>query len=555
MSPEPDLSHASLLVVGAGPAGLAAAIAFRRARPDADVVVLDKAAGPGHHNLSGAVLETGPLHALLGLADPGWRDTEAATQVLGRRVEQDDVLYLPDATHAISVRPALAAARALGLGFGGLLHDGDVIVSISRLTAWLSALATRIGVEVLHGFPVRDVILGEDGLARGVRIIDQGLDVERRPQPNHQAGETLGARVVVLAEGPLGFATEDFVRRAGLARENPPMFSVGIKEIVEVPEDRYAAFGDGRVVHALGWPLWIPVLGPDMFGGGILYSMGERRIAAGLIVGADWRYRDFVPQDAYARFKEHTFVRHFLEGGTVVEAGAKMIPEGGFHALPRDPATGAVGRGNVVIVGDAAGFVDVNRIKGLHNAIASGLAAGRAAAASIDAPGEVAPAYTRLLEEEGPMAAMRGARNVRQTVARLGSLVGLPLSAVTGVLPRIAVEPDHRAMTRDTYALKPDRPFDKDAFVAAGRVEHREGQPVHCEILDPTLCAGRCPDTFGRPCVAFCPAGVYEVIQGTMRPANPTNCVHCKTCQDKCPYDNLRWHPPEGGGGPRWEGM
>ena len=150
---------------------------------------------------------------------------------------------------------------------------------------------------------------------------------------------------------------------------------------------------------------------------------------------------------------------------------------------------------------------------------------------------------------------MRSAHNVRQTVARLGNLLGLPLSAVTGILPRIAMEPDYTAMTRASYPLKLERPFDKDAFVAAGRVEHREDQPTHCEVLDPSLCATPCPATFGRPCIGFCPAGVYEMIQGTMIPANPTNCVHCKTCQNKCPYDNLRWHPLEGGGGPRWEGM
>ncbi|MBN1334864.1 MAG: FAD-dependent oxidoreductase [Deltaproteobacteria bacterium] len=550
MVPNPDL-----VVVGAGCAGLAAAIAFKRARPEAHVVVLEKAAGPGFHNLSGAVLEAGPIHALLDIADPNWRDTPAARHVLGQRVRRDDVLFFTDARSVVSLKPALKAARSMGLGFGGLLHDGDLIVSVSQLTAWLSDLATRAGVEVLHGFPVRDVILDENGLATGIRTIDQGLDHERRPQPNFLPGEIVHAGAVVLAEGPLGYATEDFVARGGLVRNNPPVFSVGIKEIVEVPEERYAKFGSGRVMHALGWPLWTPVVGPAMFGGGILYSMGARRIAVGIIIGADWNYHDFIPQDAYARFKEHTLVQRFIAGGTVVEAGAKMIPEGGFHALPRDPETGAIGRKNVVIVGDSAGFVNVNKIKGLHNAIASGLAAGNTVAASLHAPAEIAPIYTRELEAQGVLLEMNGARNVRQTVARLGNLWGLPLSAVTGLFPRISVEPDRAAMTRESYSLKLKRPFDKDAFVAAAKVEHREGQPIHCEVLDPTLCATTCAETFDRPCVKFCPAGVYEVIQGTMKPVNPTNCVHCKTCQNKCPYDNLRWHPLEGGGGPKWEGM
>ena len=292
-----------------------------------------------------------------------------------------------------------------------------------------------------------------------------------------------------------------------------------------------------------------------MFGGGIVYAGPPDHLAVGMIVGADWKYHDFNPEDALANLKRHRFVQPFIEGGQVVEAGAKMIPEGGFYAIPREPRTGSIGKGNCVILGDAAGFVNMLKIKGLQNAIASGIIAAQAIAEGLSRPQGVARRYTELIEQSPVAAEMWAARKFRQTVARWGPLIGMPVSVLGGLLPRWPVEGDHKAMRRATYRLRPERPFDKAQFVAMAGSSHREEQPNHLHILEPSVCRQQCQPTLDAPCVVFCPAGVYETIDGEVRPANPSNCLHCKTCQRKCPFDNIRWTVPEGGGGPRYRRM
>jgi electron-transferring-flavoprotein dehydrogenase len=286
-----------------------------------------------------------------------------------------------------------------------------------------------------------------------------------------------------------------------------------------------------------------------------MYPAGRPHIAVGVIVGLDWKYCDFNPQDALTNFKNTRFVRRFIEGGTVVEAGAKMIPEGGYYAVPRDPLSGSIGRANVLIVGDGAGFVNMLKIKGLHNAIDSGIMAAEAAAASLAEPRQAAAAYTQLVDRSDLGREMRSARKFRQTVARLGPSVGFGLSVFGGLLPRFKVREDYLATGRRGYRLKPRQRFDKDTFTALASTEHREDQPSHLEILDGGACAGRCAERFGQPCITFCPAGVYETIGQVLKPANSSNCLHCKTCQRKCPFDNIRWTVPEGGGGPRYRRM
>ncbi|HSW39282.1 MAG TPA: 4Fe-4S dicluster domain-containing protein [Acidobacteriota bacterium] len=349
--------------------------------------------------------------------------------------------------------------------------------------------------------------------------------------------------------------TERFVEAAGLKRESPQLYSVGVKELISVTPEQYGQFSAGRVIHAMGYPIWVPVVGPEMFGGGIVYAGEANQLAVGMIVGLDWRYIDFNPQDALIRFKEHPAIKKYIEGGTVVEAGAKMIPEGGWRAVPRDPRSGSIGRGNVLILGDSAGFVNMFKIKGLHNAINSGILAAGAIAASIDKPEASAAAYTREVENSNIAKEMKGAAAVRQTIARLGPLFGMPLSVLGGMLPQFEVEPDYRAMKKERYRFKPAQTFDKDTFTAMAGTEHREEQPSHLKIGDRKICETKCTPVFGSPCITFCPAGVYETIHDEVKPANPSNCLHCKTCQRKCPFDNIRWTAPEGGGGPRYKSM
>lgn len=546
----------SVLIVGAGPAGLAAAIALKKARPGTDVCVIDKAAEIGNHNLSGAVLEAASVQRLLDLTGLNWRDTPEAKELLARRIDTDQILFLPGRRTALPITPVIRLARWLNLSLAQMSHLGDYIVSVSRLARWLGKIARELEVEVLPGFAASELMWDPDrNRATGVRLGDQGLDREGLPQPNHLPGEAVEAEVVILAEGCDGLLTEQFVRAAGLERSAPPLFSLGVKELIRVSDEQYRRFGDRRVVHAMGYPLWTPLIGPSSFGGGLAYSYGDNTIAVGMIVGLDWKERDFNPQEALVHFKNHRAIRRYIEGGKVIEAGAKMIPEGGDRSIPRDPATGAIGKANVLVVGDAAGFVNMLKIKGLHNAIDTGILAGQAAAQSLSAPDKAARKYTDMLGESPVIREMKSARNFRQTIARFGNTLGLPLSVASSLLPDFRVEPDNRAMTRRHYRHKGNKEFDKMTFVALAHTHHREDQPCHLQIRDPSLCAGRCLEEFGQPCVTFCPAGVYECVQGALKPINASNCLHCKTCQRKCPLDNIHWTVPEPTGGPRYKTM
>ena len=556
MSSNQDYNKVSVLVVGAGPAGLATAIQLKSLQPDIDVCVIEKGSEPGNHNLSGAVLEAEPLHTLLDSAVPGWQDSDAAKDVLARIIDKDDIMFLLGKKLAFNIFFMIKLARAFGLGFGQMIHKGDYSVSISKLTKWMAQIAKDVGAEVLPGFAAEDIILDESsGKAIGVKLVDQGLDKEGNKQPNYVEGEIVNADFVVLAEGCDGLVTEKFVEKADLQRQSPQLYSLGVKELIKVSPEQYEKFTAGRVVHAMGYPIWTPILGPGMFGGGIVYAGAQEHLSVGMIVGADWKYYNFNPQDALTNFKEHRFVKQFIEGGTVVEAGAKLIPEGGYYAIPRDPETNSIGKANVMILGDSAGFVNMLKIKGLHNAIDSGMQAAKAIVDTLDEPEHAAAKYTELIEQSNVAKEMWSAKNFRQTVAKFGPLQGMPLSVFGGLLPKFNIEKDYEAMTVLPYRLKPNPQFDKDTFTAMAATEHREEQPSHLKILDKTICETKCMPLFNSPCITFCPAGVYETIHDEVKPANPSNCLHCKTCQRKCPFDNIRWTVPEGTGGPRYKRM
>jgi electron-transferring-flavoprotein dehydrogenase len=551
-----DYNKVSVLVVGAGPAGLATAIQLKTEKADIDVCVVEKSADLGNHNLSGAVLEPEPLHTLLDSAAPGWRETDAAKEVLASKIDKDDIMFLLGKKLAFNIFFAIRLGEIFRLGFGQMIHKGDYSVSISKLTKWMGQIAKDAGAEVITGFAAQDIIIdGSSGRASGVKLIDQGLDKEGHKQPNYVEGEIISADFVVLAEGCDGLLTEKFVEKANLQRQSPQLYSVGVKELIKVSTEQYNKFTSGRVVHAMGYPIWTPVLGPGMFGGGIVYAGVKEHLSVGMIVGADWKYCDLNVQDALTNFKNHRFVKQFIDGGAVVEAGAKMIPEGGYYAIPRDPETNSIGKANVMILGDSAGFVNMLKIKGLHNAIDSGMQAAKAIAQNLDNPEKAASKYTELIDQSNVAKEMKSAKNFRQTVAKFGPLQGMPLSVLGGLLPKFGIEKDYEAMTVAQYRLKPNQNFDKDTFTAMADTQHREEEPSHLSILDSEICRTKCTPMFNSPCIMFCPAGVYETIHDEVKPANPSNCLHCKTCQRKCPFDNIRWTVPEGGGGPRYKRM
>ena len=554
MANDSDFSRVEVLIVGGGPAGLSCAIQLKVLRPGTEICVIEKGAEIGNHNLSGAVLEKEPIHTLLDAASPGWRDSEQAKDVLANKIDKDDVLFLLGRKFGFNIHFAIRLAKIFGIGFGQLTHTGDYTISISKLTKWLGQIAKSLGIEVLCGFAAADIIVDDNG-AGAVKLVDQGLNKEGHKQPNYLEGETIKAKFIVLAEGCDGLLTEKFIEKAGLKRRANQLYSVAVKELIKVSPEQYAEFTAGRVIHAMGYPIWTPVIGPGMFGGGIVYPLMAEHLAVGMIVGADWKYCNFNPQHALTLFKQHGRVKRFIEGGTVVEAGAKMIPEGGWNAIPRDPISGAIGKGNVILLGDSAGFVNMLKIKGLHNAIDSGMMAAKAIIETVDNPRASAVRYTDLLLKSNVAKEMKRAANFRQTVAKFGPLQGMPLSVLGTLLPMFNIEKDYEAMTVLPYRLKPGQLFDKDTFTAMAATHHREEQPSHLTILDRNICQEKCVPKFNAPCTTFCPAGVYESIQDEVKPANPSNCLHCKTCQRKCPFDNIRWTVPEGTGGPRYQRM
>lgn len=542
-----------VLIVGAGIAGLSAAATLKKKKPELNVCVIDKAHAVGNHNLSGAVIEPKALQEFLNYIDSNIINSDEAKAILDRTVEHDSINFFTS-SGLISLRPLIKLAKMLGFNIGDMLHKGDYIVSISQLTKWFAKIATSLGVEILHGFSVSELVWDKiTRTATGVKLADQGWNKEGEKQQNFIEGEIISAKYIILAEGVDGTITRDLMQKAGLTQENEPLFSIGVKELIRVSPEQYEKFGKHRVVHALGYPIFKPFDGLDMFGGGIMYPHENNCIAVGMIVGLDWKEKDFNPQDALTLFKKHKFVKQFIENGTVIETGAKMIPEGGYRTIPRNPDTNSIGCGNVVIIGDSANLVNMIKIKGVHNAIRSGMIAAFALTHSSTA-NAFARNYTIELRDSEVMKEMIKSQNFRQTIAKFGSFFGMPLSILGNMLPKYDIEADYKALTSKRYKLKEGNGFDKANFTALALIEHREEQPSHLKILDGEKCK-ECAEKFNQPCVVFCPAGVYEDINGTLKAANASNCLHCKTCQRKCPYDNIRWTVPEGGGGPRYKNM
>ena len=520
-----------VLVVGAGPAGLATAIRLRQRLDelslDASVAVIDKAPQPGYHNLSGAVLDPAPLDALT----PGWREHRSLARRIAS-IERDDMYFLLG-SRAIKVPPRLRPAT--------MDHGGDVVMSLSRLVAFLAARAAEMGVEVYHGFSARELIL-EDGRVTGVRLGEVGVDADGERMANYRAAEEIRARVTVLADGTRGVLSEQLRDRFG-SGANPQVSSLGIKAVIQFPHEH--PFGVGRVAHFLGHPNPASV-----FGGGFIYSMDANTISVGLIAALDWRFGDLDPQREFERFHAHPFIARQLQGGVTIATGARTIPEGGYYALGKLSVPGAL------VVGDGAGLVNMEKIQGIHNAIWSGMAAAETVAAGL-AEGSSAielPGYQDRLEGRGVLPEMRHAKNYRQ-VFKWGLFAGAPLSLVAHRIPwRIGMERDATA-TRPGARLQRADPggMDGATFVSLTGAMHREDEAAHMTILDPAKCLA-CEVDYANACTSFCPGQVYR-WDGEKIALSPSNCLHCMTCAVKCPLDNIRWLPPEGGEGPRFSQM
>jgi electron-transferring-flavoprotein dehydrogenase len=548
-----------VVIIGAGPAGLSCALTLRHLNPELEICVIDKAAQAGNHTLSGALLDASILHTLLDPIEKDWKENPKATRLLTPQVRKEKLLFCLGNKIAFNILPIIKIARLLRLPFGQLLHDNDYIVSINKLTAYLTSLAQKKNIDILHGFAVSHIDYdSQQKRAKGIQLVDQGLAKNNNKQPNYLAGEYIESNLIVLAEGAEGLVTEKFITDAGLQRMQEQTYSVGIKELIQVSKEQYNKFGTEKIMHTLGYPLWTPLCGPAVFGGGALYPMGKNTIAFFLTAAIDWKYHNFSPQNALLLLKNHPSIKKYLRNGKVLEAGAKMIPEGGLYAIPRDPETGTIGKSNVIIIGDSAGYVNVLKLKGIHNAISSGIEAAHAIHKNTDHAEMTATTYTELMQKSPVMQEMKSGKNFRQTIAKFGLFWGFPLSTFTTLVKKniiFKIKKDSQLMKKKSYKKRMKFSYDRDTFTALTGTMHREDQPSHLKIKDTNLCKEKCDPLLGSPCIIFCPAEVYEKIDNIVKPANHTNCVHCKLCQQKCPYNNIQWTAPEGGGGPRYQAL
>jgi electron-transferring-flavoprotein dehydrogenase len=533
---ERETMEYDIVVVGAGPAGLAFAMRAKQLNPETSVCVIEKASTIGAQILSGAVIETAPLDRLL----PDWRKTPPPICV---PVTSDEFWILRD--HASGTRLPVTPPQ--------MDNHGNVIVSLGALCAWLAPQAEALGVDVFPGYAAAEALLDEAGAVTGVRIGDMGVARDGTHKPGYTEGIDIRAKVTVLAEGCRGHITKSLIRRFGLDKDSDPQtYGIGIKELWQLPPGRGQP---GKVVHTAGWPL-----ANDTYGGSFLYHMENDRVAIGFVAGLDYPDPMFSPFEAFQQFKHHPNVKGLLDGGTIVSAGARAIVEGGFQSLPKVEMPGAV------LIGDSAGLVNVPKIKGTHQAIASGmLAAEHLLGNALNPTG-----WDAKLRASAIMGELKKVRNIRPGFNRglWWGLINAAWETVTGgrspwtlknhadwsALQKLG---QYEAPKKD-YVDRTLAPRDRLASVYFAATEHDEDQPVHLKVLDTAICVDRCTTEYGNPCERFCPAGVYEMVQdegGRRLQINSANCVHCKTCDIKDPYEIITWVTPEGGSGPNYQNL
>ncbi|WP_166209705.1 electron transfer flavoprotein-ubiquinone oxidoreductase [Cognatiluteimonas telluris] len=539
---ERDVMEYDVVTVGAGPAGLSFAIRLKQCNPELSVCVIEKGATVGAHILSGAVIEPGPLDALL----PGWRDNPPPICVPAA----EDEFWLLSKTGArkLPVPP-------------GMHNRGNFIVSLGALCAWLAPQAEALGVEIYPGFAAAEALHDPDGRVAGVRIGDMGVAKDGSHKPGYTAGIDIRAKVSVLAEGARGSLTKQLVKRFRLdADSDPQAYSIGIKELWQLPAGRATP---GKIVHTLGWPA-----SNDIYGGSFLYHLDGDRVALGYVSGLDYRDPDYKPWEAFQQWKNHPTVAPLLEGGSIVSAGARAIVTGGWQSLPKVEMPGAL------LIGDGAGLLNVPKIKGTHQAIRSGMLAAEHLAQSLDPRG-----FDAKLRASPAVAELRQVRNIKPGFKR-GLWFGLLNAAwetVTGGRSpwTLKVKPDWCSLDKlDADARRADDrargyvqrtlpPRDRLQGVYFAATEHDEDQPVHLVVHDTNICIERCTVEYGNPCTRFCPANVYEIVDvvtgdpdtGKRLQINAANCVHCKTCDIKDPYEIITWVTPEGGSGPNYQNL
>ena len=535
-----------VVIVGAGPAGLSAAIRLKQINPDLGVCVLEKGSEVGAHILSGAVLDPKALDELL----PEWRDLDSPLTV-----------PVTDNQHWVLTSTKKYALPHIGMP-PFMNNKGTYTLSLGNFCRWLGGQAENLGVEIFPGFAAAEILWNEDGSVKGVATGDMGVSREGEFKPDHMPGMELHAKYTFFAEGVRGHLSKELIALHRLdADSQPQVYGLGIKELWDIDPEKHVP---GRVIHTQGWPL------DDAVGGGFLYHQANNQVALGFVTGLGYKNPYISPFEEFQRWKQHPEIRAILEGGRRISYGARAINEGGYQAIPKLTFAGGA------LIGCSAGFVNVPRIKGTHTAMKSGMLAAEAAAEAIAAGREAdeLSSYGEALHASWVAKELKTVRNAEPALARFGALAGTLYAGFDMWAHHIGItlpwtfkhHRDNEGMWRKDLVKpiaypKPDGKisFDRLSSVFLSNTNHEEDQPVHLTLKNAAVPVDVNLAYYDAPEQRYCPAGVYEIVgQEVNEPRlqiNAQNCVHCKTCDIKDPTQNIRWVVPEGGGGPNYPNM
>jgi electron-transferring-flavoprotein dehydrogenase len=529
-----------VLVVGAGPGGLSAAIRLKQLNPEISVCVVEKGGEVGAHILSGAVLEPRALKELFPDCDPGLIP-------LATPVTEDRFIYLTE-----------TKAFKSPITPNTMHNEGNYVVSLGNVVRWLGQQAEEAGVEIYPGFAAAEV-LTEAGRVVGVATGDMGIGKDGAATGNFQRGMELRATYTIFAEGCRGSLSKQLMKNFNLNADNDPQtYGIGVKELWEVKPEH---FKKGLTIHTIGWPLK-----SDTYGGSAIYFFGENLMAYSFVVGLDYTNPFLSPFQEMQRYKTHPAIKPFFEGAKRISYGARALNEGGFQSLPKLTFPGGV------LIGCAAGTLNVPKIKGTHTAMKSGMVAAEAIAGALaaDRPAEVT-AYAEMLKESWVWPELHAVRNIRPGFAKFGLWGGLINAGLEAYIFRGKMpwtlknhnDYDHLQKARDATPINYPKPdgkltFDRLSSVFISNTNHEENQPAHLVLLDPAKAIAVNWNEYRSPETRYCPAGVYEIVGeeagNPQLQINAQNCVHCKTCDIKDPTQNINWVVPEGAGGPNYPG-